>query len=154
MLKGNENLEITLDQVIEDAHVTITTIVKKIEVPVTSSSHSSDLASKFLNFADIPPTDAEIFSPMDVYVHHEEPSSQIPTLLTVLVMVITESSPIYTTAIPQSTPSFTPPPPLSTPTPPPTTKATNPLLVLLYFIFVFQFNNRVSALEKEVSELI
>nr|GEU37476.1 hypothetical protein [Tanacetum cinerariifolium] len=43
----------------------------KTEVPVTSSSHSSDLASKFLNFSDIPHTDAEIVSPMDVYVHHE-----------------------------------------------------------------------------------
>ncbi|GJR85906.1 hypothetical protein Tco_0209917 [Tanacetum coccineum] len=50
-------------------------------------------------------------------------------------------------------PSFTPPPPLSTPTPPPTTKATNPQSTLPDFTFVFQFNNRVSALEKAVSEL-
>ncbi|GKA42315.1 hypothetical protein Tco_0734975 [Tanacetum coccineum] len=41
--QGNENLKITLNQVIEDAHVTISIISKKIEVPVTSSSHSSDL---------------------------------------------------------------------------------------------------------------
>nr|GFA60910.1 hypothetical protein [Tanacetum cinerariifolium] len=53
---GNENLETTLDQVIEDAHVTINTIAKKTEVSVTSSSHSFDLAAKFLNFADIPTT--------------------------------------------------------------------------------------------------
>ncbi|GKF20320.1 hypothetical protein Tco_0068958, partial [Tanacetum coccineum] len=119
----NKNLEITLDQVIEDAHVTISTIAKKTEVLVTSSSHSSDLASKFLNFADIPPTDAEIVSPMDVHVQHEVPSGQIPTLLT------------------------------STPTPPPTNEATNLLSALLDFAFVFQFNNRVSALEKAVSEL-
>ncbi|GKD32100.1 hypothetical protein Tco_1242878 [Tanacetum coccineum] len=52
--QGNENLEITLNQVIEDAHVTISTVAKKTKVPVTSSSHSSDLASKFLNFSDIP----------------------------------------------------------------------------------------------------
>ncbi|GJR49376.1 hypothetical protein Tco_1399897 [Tanacetum coccineum] len=95
--QGNENLEITLNQVIEDAHVTISTIAKKTEVPVTCSSYSSDLASKFLNFADILPTDAEIISPMDVHVQHEVPSN---------------------------------------------------------FAFVFQFNNRVSALEKEVFELI
>ncbi|GJV63687.1 hypothetical protein Tco_1474515 [Tanacetum coccineum] len=62
--KGNENLEITLDQVIEDAHVTISTVAKKTEVPFTSSSHSSDLASKFLNFVDIPHADVEIVSPM------------------------------------------------------------------------------------------
>nr|GFB63984.1 hypothetical protein [Tanacetum cinerariifolium] len=51
---GKENLDITLDQVIEDARVTISTIAKKTKVPVTSSSHSSDLASKFLNFTDMP----------------------------------------------------------------------------------------------------
>nr|GEX92606.1 hypothetical protein [Tanacetum cinerariifolium] len=38
------------------------------------------------------------------------------------VSVITESSPIYSTVIPQLIPSFTPPPPQSTPTPPPTTE--------------------------------
>ncbi|GJY49842.1 hypothetical protein Tco_0439798, partial [Tanacetum coccineum] len=55
--QGNENLEITLNQVIEDAHVTISTIAKKTKVLVTNSSHSSDLASKFINFSDIPHTD-------------------------------------------------------------------------------------------------
>ncbi|GKE99637.1 hypothetical protein Tco_0022988, partial [Tanacetum coccineum] len=44
----------------------------KTEVPVTRSSQSSDLASKFLNFLDIPHTDAEFVSPMDV---HYTPSS-------------------------------------------------------------------------------
>ncbi|GJY80165.1 hypothetical protein Tco_0492916 [Tanacetum coccineum] len=102
---------------------------------------------------EIPHTDAKIVSLMDVHVHHEEPSGQIPTLLTVPVTVITESSHVYTTTIPQSSPTFTPPPTLSTPTPPPTTKATNPPSTLLDFASVFQFNNRVSALEKEVSEL-
>ncbi|GJU97323.1 hypothetical protein Tco_1326594 [Tanacetum coccineum] len=91
--QGNENLEITLNQVIEDAHVTLSTITKKTEVPVTSSSYSSDLASEFLKFSDIPHTDAEIISPMDVHVHHEVPSNQKPTLLTVFVSVIIDSSP-------------------------------------------------------------
>nr|GEW55060.1 hypothetical protein [Tanacetum cinerariifolium] len=135
--QGNENLEITLDQVIEDAHVTISIIAKKTEVLVTSSSHSSDLASKFLNFVDIPYADVEIVSPMDVHVHHEVPSSQTPTLLIVPDMVITESSLVYTTAIPQSLPSLTRPPPLSTPLPPPTIEATNHLSTLLDFGSVF-----------------
>ncbi|GJQ96878.1 hypothetical protein Tco_0008017 [Tanacetum coccineum] len=53
--QGNENLETTQEQVVEDAHVTISTVTKKTEVPVTSSFRSSDLASKFLNFfSDIP----------------------------------------------------------------------------------------------------
>ncbi|GJY66458.1 hypothetical protein Tco_0468696 [Tanacetum coccineum] len=148
---GNENPKIS--QVIEDAHVTLSTVAKKTEVSVTSSSHSSDLAAKFLNFSDIPHTYAEIVSPMDVYVYHEVPSKQTPTLLTVPVLVITESSPIYSTIIPQSIPYFTPPPPQSTPIPPPITKATNHPSTLSDFASVFQFNNRVITLEKEVVEL-
>ncbi|GJV45200.1 hypothetical protein Tco_1429736, partial [Tanacetum coccineum] len=43
----------------------------KTKVPATSSSRSSDLASKFLNFSDIPHTDAEIVSPFDIPIQHE-----------------------------------------------------------------------------------
>nr|GEU88110.1 retrovirus-related Pol polyprotein from transposon TNT 1-94 [Tanacetum cinerariifolium] len=124
--QGNENPEITLNQVIEDAHVTLSTISLKTEVIVTSYSHSSDLASKFLNFSDIPHTNAEIISPMDVYVHHEVPSKQTLTLLTVPISIITDSSPAYSTVIQQSLQPFTPSPLQSTQTPPPTTKAINP----------------------------
>nr|GEY45008.1 hypothetical protein [Tanacetum cinerariifolium] len=56
-----------------------------------------------------------------------------------------------TSIIPQSLPSFTPSPPKSTP--PPTTKETNLLFALPNFASVFQFNNRVTALEKEVAKL-
>ncbi|GKF01204.1 hypothetical protein Tco_0028127 [Tanacetum coccineum] len=86
--QGNENLETTQEQVVEDAHVTISTVTKKTEVPVTSSFRSSDLASKFLNFLDIPHADVEIVSPLDVHVHHEVPRTQAPTLLTIPVSVI------------------------------------------------------------------
>ncbi|GJV75021.1 retrotransposon protein, putative, ty1-copia subclass [Tanacetum coccineum] len=51
-LKGDVNPEIL--QVIEDAHVTLLTVPQKTKVPVTSSSPSSGLASKFLNVLDIP----------------------------------------------------------------------------------------------------
>ncbi|GJR66450.1 hypothetical protein Tco_0012515 [Tanacetum coccineum] len=149
--QGNENPKIL--QVIEDAHVTPSTVPQKTEVPVTSSSYSSDLAAKFLNFSDIPHMDVEIVSPMDVHIHHEVPSKQIPTLLTTHVSVITDSSPVYSTVILQSLPSFTPPPQESTSTPPPTTEATNPPSTLLDFASVFQFNNIVTALEKEVAKL-
>ncbi|GJX36935.1 hypothetical protein Tco_0248492 [Tanacetum coccineum] len=67
----------------EGAHVTLSTVTKKTKIPVTSSSHSSDLASKFLNFSDIPHTDAKIISPMDVHVHHE--NDPLNTELTALV---------------------------------------------------------------------
>ncbi|GKF23781.1 hypothetical protein Tco_0076103 [Tanacetum coccineum] len=99
--QGNENLATTQEQVVEDAHVTISTVPKKTEVHVTSSSLSSDLASKFLNFSDILYTDAEIVSPLDVPAHHEVPRTQAPTLLTIPVSVIPESSSIQIN-IPQS----------------------------------------------------
>ncbi|GKE78908.1 hypothetical protein Tco_1545028, partial [Tanacetum coccineum] len=143
--QGNENLETTQEQVVEDAHVTISTVTKKTEVPATSSSRSSDLASKFLNFSDIPHTDAEIVSPFDVPVQHEVPNTQTTTLLPIPVSVIT--------TIPQSLQTFTPPPLVSTPTPPPTTEATNPPTTLPDFASVFRFNDRITALEKEVAEI-
>ncbi|GJW09797.1 hypothetical protein Tco_1575624 [Tanacetum coccineum] len=125
----------------------------KTEVPVSSSSHSSNLAAKFLNFSDIPTIEAEIVSPMDVHVHHEVSCKQTPTLLTVHVSVITDSSPVFSTVIPHSLQSFTPPLLLSTPTPPTTTKATNPPSTLPDFESVFQINNRVTTWEQEVAEL-
>ncbi|GKE08663.1 hypothetical protein Tco_1412214 [Tanacetum coccineum] len=124
--QGNENLETTQEQVVEDAHVIISTVPKKTEVPVTSSFCSSDLASKFLNFSDILQTDAEIVSLLDVHVHHEVPRTQEPTLLTIPVSVIPESSPVFTN-IPQSSYTFTPTPIQATPTPPSTIETINPL---------------------------
>ncbi|GKC84523.1 hypothetical protein Tco_1140240, partial [Tanacetum coccineum] len=106
--QGNENLETTQEQVVEDAHVTISTVTKKTGVLATSSSCSSDLASKFLNFLDIPYTDVEIVSPFDVPAQHEVPNTQTTTLLPIPISVIT--------TIPQSLQTFTPPPLVSTPT--------------------------------------
>ncbi|GJS21120.1 hypothetical protein Tco_0449752 [Tanacetum coccineum] len=150
--QGNENLETTQELVVEDAYVTISTIPKKTEVPVTSSSCSSDLTSKFLNFFDIPQTDAEIVSLLDVHLHNEVPRTQAPTLLTIPVSVIPESSPVFTN-IPQSSYTLTPTPIQATPTPPPIIETTNPLSNLPYFSLVFRFNDRITALEKEVVDL-
>ncbi|GJT88852.1 hypothetical protein Tco_1070569 [Tanacetum coccineum] len=136
--QGNENLETTQEQVVEDAHVTISTVTKKTEVPVTISSRSSDLASKFLNFSDILHTNAEIVSPLDVPVHHEVPRTQAPTLLSIPVLVIPESSPVFTNFL-QSSHTFTPTPILATPTPPPTIETSNPLANLPDFSSVFRF---------------
>nr|GEV73043.1 hypothetical protein [Tanacetum cinerariifolium] len=84
--------EITQEQVVEDAHVMILTVANETVVHVARSSHSADLALKFLNFASIHPKDAEIVSLLDVYVHHEVLSTYISTLLTLPVLVIPESS--------------------------------------------------------------
>nr|GEY75852.1 hypothetical protein [Tanacetum cinerariifolium] len=72
--QGNKNLEIL--QVIKEAHVTLFIVSQKTEVLVTSYSHSSDLAAKFLNFSDIPHSNAETVSPMDVHVVLAKESSQ------------------------------------------------------------------------------
>ncbi|GKB11357.1 hypothetical protein Tco_0845280, partial [Tanacetum coccineum] len=106
-IRLNEPVDSDIGFVQEEA---LSTVPQKTEVPVTNFSHSNDLADKFLNFSDIPHTDAEIVSPMDVHVHHEVPSQQTPTLLTVPVSVISDSSPVFSTVIPQSLPSFTSPP--------------------------------------------
>ncbi|GJU54171.1 hypothetical protein Tco_1227885 [Tanacetum coccineum] len=123
-------------EIVQDAHVTISTITKKTEVPITSSSRSSDLASKFLNFSDMPHSDAEVVSPLDVHVHYEVLRTQAPTLLTIPISVIIESSLVYT-KIPQSSQTVTPLPIVTTPNPPPIIETTNPLSTLLDFASVF-----------------
>nr|GEU51541.1 hypothetical protein [Tanacetum cinerariifolium] len=138
--QGNENLEIL--QVIEYAHVTLSTVPQKLKVLITNTSHLSDLATKFLNFSDVPHVDYEIVSPLYVHVHHEVPSQQTPTLLTVPVSVILDSSPVLSTVIPQSLPFFIPPAQQSSPTPPPITEAINPQSALPNF---------ASIMPKEVS---
>ncbi|GKA62867.1 hypothetical protein Tco_0762386, partial [Tanacetum coccineum] len=126
--QGNENLETTQEQIVDDAHVTITTVAKKTEA------------------------DAKIVSPLDVYVHHEVLRTKAPTLLSVPVSVIPESSHVFTN-IPQSSHTFTPTPIQTTPTPSPTIETTNPLSNLPDFASVFRFNGRITALEKEVVDL-
>ncbi|GJV96911.1 hypothetical protein Tco_1548488 [Tanacetum coccineum] len=88
--QGIENPKIS--QVIEDAHVILSTVLQKTEVPVTSSSQSSDLASKFLNFLDIPHTNVEIVSLMDVHVHHEILPKEVSNFApSVIQSMVTES---------------------------------------------------------------
>nr|GEV47587.1 integrase, catalytic region, zinc finger, CCHC-type, peptidase aspartic, catalytic [Tanacetum cinerariifolium] len=147
-----ENLKITQEQVIEDAHVTIMTVAMESDVPNTSVSNSSDLASKFINFSNIHPNDAEIVSPLDVHVHHEVPRIHTSTLLTVPVSFIPKASPACTT-IPQSSQTFTSSLLQTTPTSPPTIETTNIPSLILNFASVFQFNDRVIALEQDVAKL-
>nr|GEW55554.1 hypothetical protein [Tanacetum cinerariifolium] len=150
--RSEENLKITQEQVVEDAHVMITTVAKESEVPDASISHSSDLASRFLNFSDIHPNDAEIVSLLDVHIHHEVPRIHTSTLLTVPVLGIPEASPVCTT-IPQSSQTFTSPLLQTTPTPLTKIKTTNIPSTILDFTSVFRFNDRVIALEQDVAEL-
>ncbi|GKA73144.1 hypothetical protein Tco_0779360, partial [Tanacetum coccineum] len=112
----------------------------------------TETATGIVQGEDIPHTDAEIVSPLDVPVHHEVLRTQAPTLHSILVFVIPKSSPVFTN-FPQSSHTFTPTPILATPTPPPTIETSNPLANLPDFSSVFRFNDIISALEKEVAKL-
>nr|GEV22015.1 hypothetical protein [Tanacetum cinerariifolium] len=107
----------------------------------------------FVQEEDIPHIYAKIVSPMDVHIQHEVLSQQTHTLLTVLVSIISDSLQVFSTVIPQYLPSYTPPPQQSKSTPLPTTEASNPPSTFLYFASVFEFNDKVRTLEKEVAEL-
>nr|GEY40479.1 hypothetical protein [Tanacetum cinerariifolium] len=119
----NVNQEVAGDQVkdVDKEIVTTAPATQKTEVPLPSSYISSDYATKFLNFDNIPSVDIEIIAMMDIKVQHEDLSSQTSSLLTVPVLVILESSTAPTTTIPPPIPPFIPLPQQSTPVPTPTT---------------------------------
>ncbi|GJU55481.1 hypothetical protein Tco_1229195 [Tanacetum coccineum] len=64
----NVNQEVVGDQVNDDAQETVTVALatQKTEVQLQSSFISSDYATKFLNFDNIPSVDSEIISMMDI----------------------------------------------------------------------------------------
>ncbi|GJR05221.1 hypothetical protein Tco_0528205 [Tanacetum coccineum] len=77
------------------------------EVPLQSSSVSSDFANQFLNLDNVLPTDTEVVSIMNVKVRHEEPSTQTPPLLNISVTVISETSTAARSTIPSTIPPIT-----------------------------------------------
>nr|GEV36383.1 hypothetical protein [Tanacetum cinerariifolium] len=83
----NVNQEVAGDQVKDNAQAIVTAAptTQKTKVPLQSSSISSDYATKFLNFDNIPLGDTKIISMMNVKVQHEDPSIQTLPLLTVPV---------------------------------------------------------------------
>ncbi|GJT86226.1 retrovirus-related pol polyprotein from transposon TNT 1-94, partial [Tanacetum coccineum] len=153
-----KDVNTTYEQVKDDEHVILTTVhdIQKTEVPLQSLSVSSDFANQFLNLDNVPPTDTEVFSMMNVKVRHEEPSTQTLPLLNILVTVIPETSSAAGSTIPLTIPPITPLQQQSTPIPTPApTSATTVTLIpaLLDFSSLFGFDQRVSALEKEPSQL-
>ncbi|GKB49189.1 hypothetical protein Tco_0899942 [Tanacetum coccineum] len=82
-----KDTELEGDQVKDVDHATVTAApaTQKTEAPLQSSSISSDYATKFLNFDNIPSAETEIISMMDIKVQHEDPSSQTSPLPTVPV---------------------------------------------------------------------
>nr|GEW39714.1 hypothetical protein [Tanacetum cinerariifolium] len=150
--RENGSQEKSYEQVVEDAHVTLTTS-QKTKGSKQSSSASSDFASKFLILDNVPPIVDEVASMMNVKVRYEESSTQAPPLLSVHVTAILETSTVPTTMVPPTIQKFTPILQQSTPTPEPTTKPTTTLIRALFDLSsLFGFDNRVSTLENELSQ--
>ncbi|GKB00542.1 hypothetical protein Tco_0828535, partial [Tanacetum coccineum] len=126
----------------EDAHVTLTPVLdtQKTGGPTQSSSVSSDITSKLLNLDNPSPADNEITFLMDTTAQHAT-----------TILEITSS---FTTTIPPPPPFFNPLLQHATPTLTPTTsEATTSFTSLLSFTSVFNFNERVTNLEKDLLEI-
>ncbi|GJU38217.1 hypothetical protein Tco_1191174 [Tanacetum coccineum] len=129
------------EQVVEDTHMIVTPVLdeQKTDDPVQSSSISSDFTSKLLNLDNTPP-------------RFDETSSQTSFLFTVPVTAILEI--ISATTVPPPPPFFNPLQQEATPTSTPTTsEATTSTPTLPDFASVFKFNERVTNLEKDLSEM-
>ncbi|GJV24035.1 hypothetical protein Tco_1376730, partial [Tanacetum coccineum] len=141
--------EYGFEQEEEDAHVTLTTVhdIQKTEGPMQSFAVLSDFTEKLLNFKNVSPANNEIASLMDTTVRNEEPSGQTSTLFTVPIMVIP-------TTIPPPPHFFNPLPQQTTPTPTPiASEVTTAFPALPDFASVFRFNDRVTNLERDLSEI-
>ncbi|GKC45426.1 hypothetical protein Tco_1063148 [Tanacetum coccineum] len=140
------------EQVVDDAHVTLTT-TQKTDGSIQSSSVSSEFASKFLNLDNVPPADNEFASMMNVKVRQEESSTLAPPLLTVPITAILETFTLAATTVPPIIQPFSSIPQMTTPTPVTTTEpTTSSILALTNFASLFGFDQRVSALEQELSQ--
>ncbi|GKA36943.1 hypothetical protein Tco_0723508, partial [Tanacetum coccineum] len=135
----NVSQESGFEQVEEDAHVTLTSVLdtQKNDEPVQSYSVSPNFTSKLLNFKNPSLADNEIASLMDTTVHHEEPQDQTSSLYTVLVTAVPEITSIFTTTVPPSPHFFNP---LSQQT---ALETTTSFLALPDFAYVFKFNERI-----------
>ncbi|GJS77178.1 hypothetical protein Tco_0727059 [Tanacetum coccineum] len=152
----NVSQESGFEQEEEDSHVTLTAVydAQKNKGPMQSSSVLSDFTEKLLNFENVSPADNEIASLMDTTIRHEEPSGQTSSLYTIPITVILKITSTFTTTIPPPPPSFNPLLQKATPTPTPTaSEVTTSFPALLKVASVFRFNDRVTSLERDMSEM-
>ncbi|GJT10765.1 hypothetical protein Tco_0857807 [Tanacetum coccineum] len=113
-----------------------------------------NLGNKDADMTDADQANNEIASLMDTTVRHEEPRSQTSSLYIVPVTTTPNVTSVFTITIPPPPPLFNHLPQQETPTPTPTTsKATTLFPSLPYFLSVFKFNDRVTNLEKDLSEI-
>ncbi|GKD97872.1 hypothetical protein Tco_1381769, partial [Tanacetum coccineum] len=108
----------------------------------------------FLIMENVPPAVHKVASMMNVESRHEESSTQAPSLFNVPVTAIPETAIIHATTVPPTISMITPLPQLTTPSPAPTTIPTTTLIPILPdFSSLFGFDQRVSTLETELSQL-
>ncbi|GKA26524.1 hypothetical protein Tco_0712633 [Tanacetum coccineum] len=131
-----------VNKVEEDTHVTLTPVLdtQKADEPIQSSFVSSDFTNKLLNLENPSLANNEIASLMETLARH---ATTVP-----------ENTSGFTTTIPLPPPFFNLLLQQATPTPTPTTsKAKTSFPLLLDFSSVFRFNDRVTNLEKDLSEI-
>ncbi|GJR33604.1 hypothetical protein Tco_1209288 [Tanacetum coccineum] len=128
--------EVACDQVKDDAQETImaSPATQKTEVSLQSSSISSDYATKFHNFDNIPLGGTKIISMMDIKVQHKDPTpaTTIPPPIPPFISLQQQSTLIPT---------------------PTTTEATTSTIAIPDFETLSAIHLRVSDLEKEVKTL-
>ncbi|GKA50104.1 hypothetical protein Tco_0743177 [Tanacetum coccineum] len=138
----NVSQESGFEHIEEDAHVTLTHVLNTHMTggPTQSSSVSSDFTSKLLNLDNPSPADNEIASLMDTIAQHA----------TVILEIISS----FTTTVSPPPLFFNPLLPQETLTPTPTAlDTTTSLPTLPDFDYVFRFNERVTNLKKDLSEI-
>ncbi|GKD41907.1 hypothetical protein Tco_1266552 [Tanacetum coccineum] len=113
-----------------------------------------NLGNRDADMTDVDQADNEIASLMDTIVCHKELGSQTSSLNTVPITAVPAITSVFTTTIPPPPPFFNPLLQQATPTPTPTTsEATTSFPSLPDFSYVFKFNDRVTNLEKDLSEI-
>nr|GEY14013.1 hypothetical protein [Tanacetum cinerariifolium] len=128
--------------------------IKILDLNKSSFEEHAEEEDKLLNLDNPSRTDNTIASLMDTTVHHEEPSSQTSAQHTVPIMAIPEITSIFTIIVPPPPPFFNHPSHQATPTPTPTTsKATTSTPALPDFASMFKFNETVTNLERNLSEM-
>ncbi|GJW31867.1 reverse transcriptase domain-containing protein [Tanacetum coccineum] len=149
----NVSQEKSYEQVVEDAHVTLTSS-QKTKSSKQCSSISSNFASKVLILENVSPTIDKVTSMMNVKSCQEESSTQAPSLFTVPETAILETAIAHATTVPPTISMITPLLQLMTPSPAPTTiPTTTSIPALPEFSSLFRFDQRVSTLETELSQL-
>nr|GFA50769.1 hypothetical protein [Tanacetum cinerariifolium] len=141
-LTTNASHQSGFEQEEEDAHVTLTAVldIQKTGGPTQSSFVSSNFTSKLLNLDNPSPPDNKIASLIYTIAYHAT-----------TILEITSS---FTTPTPPPPLFFNPLSQQATPTPTPTaSETTTSLPALLDFASIYKFNEIVTNLEKDLSEI-